>query len=344
MNDLDSSSLSDALGRASAAARVSSKMVLAAIACIALQLMTVALLIATSTRATRFMDRDYAYAGMLEGSWIIPGVALLALMCTTLLLIHLLRLVRSQIAANAETAEALRLADQRIDAQVEARTAELTALSQHLLRTSEEEKSRIARELHGTLGSNLTAINMDLNWIGKRLPDAPELRDRLQRALKMLTDTVEMKHEMIEGLRPSHLDNLGLGFAVRSHCREFTQRTGLPCEVMVQEDFDEIDPAWSIALYRVMQEALVNVARHARAHSVQVRLQREVAGLRLRVLDDGAGIPAEMVTRASSLGLAGMRERMRQVGGSVHFSGNPSNAGTIVDAFIPFEPIAAQLV
>ena len=319
-------------------------MALAAIACIALQLMTVALLIATSTRATRFTDRDPAYAGMLEGSWIISSVALLALACTAALLIHLLRLVRSQIAANAETAEALRLADQRLDAQVEARTAELTALSQRLLRTSEEEKSRIARELHGTLGSNLTAINMDLNWIGKRLPDAPELRDRLQRALKMLTDTVEMKHEMIEGLRPSHLDNLGLGIAVRTHCREFTQRTGLPCELTVEEDFDEIDPAWSIALYRVMQEALINVARHAQAHSVQVMLLREAAGLRLRVLDDGAGISPELVSRASSLGLSEMRERMRQVGGSVHFSSNASNAGTIVDAFVPFEPVAAQLV
>jgi signal transduction histidine kinase len=182
---------------------------------------------------------------------------------------------------------------------------------------------------------------MDLNWIVKRLPDEPELRDRLQRALKMLTHTVEMKHELIEALRPSHLDNLGLGFAVRTHCREFTQRTGLPCEVKVEEDFDELDPAWSIALYRVMQEALTNVAQHARAHSVQVVLVREPAGLRLRVLDDGAGIP-DGLSSQPSLGLVGMRERMREVGGSVQFSSNASRAGTIVDAFVPFDRVAAQ--
>ena len=87
----------------------------------------------------------------------------------------------------------------------------------------------------------------------------PELRERLQRSLQMLAETVELKHEVIEGLRPSHLDNLGLAYAMRSHCREFTRRSGVPCEVTVEEDFDDLDPAWSIALYRIAQEALTNV-------------------------------------------------------------------------------------
>ena len=112
-----------------------------------------------------------------------------------------------------ESAEnALRESNQVLNEQVEQRTAELTELSQHLLRVSEEEKAKLARELHDTLGSNLTAINMDLNWIQRRLPEGTrEIKERLQRVLQMLTETVELKHEVIEGLRPSHLDNLGPG-------------------------------------------------------------------------------------------------------------------------------------
>ena len=97
----------------------------------------------------------------------------------------------------------MREANQRLNEQVEQRTAELTELSQHLIRVSEEEKAKLARELHDTLGSNLTAINMDLNWIQRRLPEGSrEMRERLQRVLQMLAETVELKHEVIEGLRP----------------------------------------------------------------------------------------------------------------------------------------------
>src|SRR6185436_9369375 len=160
---------------------------------------------------------------------------------------------------------------------VEQRTAELTELSQHLIRVSEEEKAKLARELHDTLGSNLTAINMDLNWMQRRLPEGTrdEVKERLQRVMQMLTETVELKHEVIEGLRPSHLDNLGLAFAMRSHCREFTRRTGLPCDIEVEEDFDDLDPAWSIAFYRIVQEALTNITKHAQATQVRITLARE---------------------------------------------------------------------
>ena len=227
---------------------------------------------------------------------------------------------------------------------MEERTAELTELSQHLIRVSEEEKARIARELHDTLGSNLTAINMDLNWIKKRLPPGhADLHERLLRSLQMLADTVELKHEVIEGLRPSHLDNLGLAYAMRSHCREFTRRSGVPCDVTVDEDFDELDPAWSIALYRIAQESLTNVTRHARAKSVQLYLQREPEGIRLRIVDDGAGMPEGAVSRPTSHGLVGMRERMRQVGGTIRFTVNDRQQGTIVDAFIPSRIAAAAV-
>ncbi len=273
---------------------------------------------------------------VLHDMWLTVGIAVFTTVLTVGVLIGLQTLLRRYVAARARAEGALVEANQQLNRQVEERTAELSELSQHLISVSEEEKARIARELHDTLGSNLTAINMDLNWINKRLPaEQPELRERLQRSLQMLSDTVELKHEVIEGLRPSHLDNLGLAYAMRTHCREFTRRTGVPCDVQVNEDFDDLDPSWSIALYRIAQEALTNVTRHACAQSVQVHLSRSEDGIRLRIIDDGAGIPEGAVSRAKSHGLVGMRERMRQIGGAIRFGTDPVRGGTVVDAFIP---------
>ncbi|HEY6643857.1 CHASE3 domain-containing protein [Povalibacter sp.] len=292
-------------------------------------------------RVTRMVEEEDMRIEALRGEvlhdmWLTVGVAVFTTVLTVGVLIGLQALLRRYVAARARAEGALLEANQQLNRQVEERTAELSELSQHLISVSEEEKARIARELHDTLGSNLTAINMDLNWINKRLPpEHHELRDRLQRSLQMLADTVELKHEVIEGLRPSHLDNLGLSYAIRTHCREFTRRTGIPCEVQVAEDFDDLDPAWSIALYRIAQEALTNITRHAHAKSVHVELSREEAGIRLRIIDDGAGIPDGAISRAKSHGLIGMRERMRQIGGVIHFGKDEVKGGTIVDAFIP---------
>lgn len=307
--------------------------------------------VAGTGRATASMDRvreivgrmlkeedarvDSLRAEVLHDMWLTMAVALFTTVVTIGVLVGLHKLLRRYVGARARAETALREANQSLNREVEERTAELTELSQHLIRVSEEEKAKLARELHDTLGSNLTAINMDLNWISKRLPpEQPELRERLQRSLQMLTETVELKHEVIEGLRPSHLDNLGLAFAMRSHCREFTRRTGLPCEVEVLEDFDEIDPELSIAFYRVAQESLTNVTKHAQATSVRLRLHREPGGIRLCIIDDGAGLPVGAASKPKSHGLIGMRERMRQVGGTLEIRPN-ERGGTVVEAFIP---------
>lgn len=308
--------------------------------------------VAGTGRATASMDRVREIVGrmlteedarvealraeVLHDMWLTMAVALLTTVVTVGVLIGLHKLLRRYVAARARAENALREANQSLNREVEERTAELTELSQHLIRVSEEEKAKIARELHDTLGSNLTAINMDLNWISKRLPpEQPELRERLQRSLQMLTDTVELKHEVIEGLRPSHLDNLGLAFAMRAHCGEFTRRTGVPCDVEVVEDFDELDPGWSIALYRIAQESLTNVTKHAHAKSVKMQLHREAGGIRLRIIDDGTGMPAGAASKPKSHGLVGMRERMRQIGGAIEIRPSEGGAGTVVDAFIP---------
>jgi signal transduction histidine kinase len=290
----------------------------------------------------RLMKQEDTHIEALRGEvvhdmWLTVGIAVFTTVLTVGVLIGLQALLRRYVAARARAERALRQANEHLNRQVEERTADLSELSQHLIRVSEEEKANIARELHDTLGSNLTAINMDLNWISTRLPpQQPELRERLQRSLQMLADTVELKHEVIEGLRPSHLDNLGLGYAMRSHCREFTRRTGVPCDVFVQEDFDDLDPDWSIALYRIAQESLTNVTRHAKASSVRLHLDREADGVRLRIIDDGVGMPADAPSRSVSHGLIGMRERIRQVGGVICIGSRPEPSGTVVDAFIPY--------
>ena len=240
-------------------------------------------------RASKRLRRE-----VLRDLWVAGGVALLTTVVTVAVLIGLNKLLQRYVRDRESAERALREANQHLNQLVEQRTAELTELSQHLIRVSEEEKAKLARELHDTLGSNLTAINMDLNWIQRRLPEGSrEVRERLQRVLQMLAETVELKHEVIEGLRPSHLDNLGLAFAMRSHCREFTRRTGLPCDVDVHEDFDDLDPAWSIALYRIAQEALTNITKHAqatpRAHRAGARAGRRAAADRRRRRRAGGG-------------------------------------------------------
>lgn len=221
------------------------------------------------------------------------------------------------------------------DEKVHARAAELTQLSRHLIRVAEEEKAELARELHDTFGSNLTAINMDLNWIAKRLPpERPELREKLQRALQMLSETVRSTQDVIDRLRPSQLDNLGLAVALRSHCRDLAQRVSCTCEFEATEDFETLDRMHSIALYRVAQEALDNAEKHAHAATIQVDLRREVNGIRLRIWDDGVGLPDEMNT--GSHGMAAMRERIEALGGTLIVTG-ARERGTQVDAFIPSE-------
>jgi signal transduction histidine kinase len=221
------------------------------------------------------------------------------------------------------------------DEKVHARAAELTQLSRHLIRVAEEEKAQLARELHDTFGSNLTAINMDLNWIAKRLPpDRSELREKLQRALHMLRETVRSTQEVIDRLRPSQLDNLGLAVALQSHCSDLAQRVSCTCEFEATEDFETLDRMHSIALYRVAQEALENAEKHAHASTIQVDLRREENGIRLRIWDDGVGLPDEMNT--ASHGMAAMRERIEALGGTLTVTG-VRERGTQVDAFIPSE-------
>jgi signal transduction histidine kinase len=297
--------------------------------------------VAGTDRATQTMDRvrgvvdrmmseedsriEASRREVLRDMWVGAGVAVLATVVTVAVLIALNKLLQRYVRDRESALRALRQANQHLNHVVEQRTAELTELSQHLIRVSEEEKAKLARELHDTLGSNLTAINMDLNWIQRRLPETPrEVRERLQRVLQMLADTVELKHEVIEGLRPSHLDNLGLAFAMRSLSRVHAPHRA-PLRYRVHEGLRRSRSSWSIAFYRIVRRRSTNITKHAQATQVDQPGSR-AGGLRLRIRTTGSASPTRP-SPSPNRTVVGMRERMREMGGASRSAGRPAAAG-----------------
>jgi signal transduction histidine kinase len=245
-------------------------------------------------------------------------------------------LIRRGFRLRLEAERALQQTNDHLETLVAARTEQLSVLSRHLIRVSEDEKARLARELHDEMGANLTAIGLDIATVGDQLKASqPELAATLARARKTLVETVHLKRRIIEGLRPSLLDNMGLAAALRSYCEDFGRVTGLDCEALVAEDVDQAGPMQAIALFRITQEALNNVAKYARAKHVIVHLAREGEALALEVSDDGIGIAPDAMRRPKSHGLLGMRERALLLGGSLQVGRGVNGIGTSVHACVP---------
>ena len=260
-------------------------------------------------------------------------ISLINLAALTVLYRSTLTNLRSRHASEA----ALKESNETLEAKVASRTQQLSHLSRHLLTVSESEKAALAGELHDELGSNLTAVMLDVSAVEKRLDTIDRaLADKLKRAIKVLHNTVDIKRRIIHGLRPSMLDSLGIASALRMHCEDFTRRTGLPCAAVTTDDFDDLDPGWNIAFFRIAQEALTNVAKYANATHVDVSLERERQGIRLRIVDDGVGIAADVIDKPLSHGLLGMRERIALLGGLFAIRSGDDGKGTIIDAFVPF--------
>ena len=216
------------------------------------------------------------------------------------------------------------------------RTEQLSVLSRHLISVNEVEKARLARELHDELGANLTAISMDLGAVTQQLAQTqPELAAQLRRAKATLLETVELKRRIVEDLRPSLLDNLGLCAAIESYCEDFARMSSVRCETDVDIAIDNREATLTIALFRIVQESLTNIMKYASAATVTVSLKRNETGLVLRVIDDGVGIAADALQKPMSHGLLGMRERALLLGGSLTVKPGPGGCGTCVEALIP---------
>jgi signal transduction histidine kinase len=152
--------------------------------------------------------------------------------------------------------------------------------------------------------------------------------------MQTLKSVVELKRRIVEDLHPSMLVALGLAASMQDHCEEFTRRTGLPCSLDIPQVV-EMDPNWQIALYRILQKSLSNVAQYAKATHVRISLRREVHGIRLQIIDDGIGVAENAMTTRGSYGLAAMRERVSELGGSFTVRAGEGQRGTVVEAYLP---------
>jgi len=205
----------------------------------------------------------------------------------------------------------------------------------HLQSAREEERSRIAREIHDELGQALTGLKFDISWIGKKLPEGTgELESKTKEMGKLIDGTIQMVRRISSELRPGVLDRLGLAAAIEWQVQEFQNRTGIRCTLSPNFEDMRLDRDRATAVFRILQEALTNVARHANATAVNVSLRFESGNLILEVRDDGKGIPESALLDPKSLGLLGMKERAFAFGGRVNIASNPGK-GTRVILDIP---------
>ncbi|HSC22914.1 MAG TPA: CHASE3 domain-containing protein [Casimicrobiaceae bacterium] len=252
---------------------------------------------------------------------------------TIALLFVVWALARREISAREAKRRMLIEEQRRLEQEVTARTEELSELSTYLQTVREEEKSRLARDIHDELGGILVGAKMDVAWAAQKCKTAlPEAAEKLGRALEILDEGVEMKRRIIEELRPTLLDNLGISSALDWQVRQTCERAGLNCELNLADI--ELPPEVSIALYRIVQEALTNIVKYASARNVDVELLGDEDGVSLIVHDDGAGLPTGVESSRLSHGIVGMRQRVRALNGTFKIGSRPGS-GTTIEVFIP---------
>lgn len=209
----------------------------------------------------------------------------------------------------------------------------LEDLHKHLNEIRENERALIAREIHDQIGQSLTALKLDLNMLHKDIDSNPKTVAKLESMVELVSNTIKDVQRISSDLRPGILDELGLVSAIEWYCDEFEKRTNIRCNLRL-DDSDYSDSQINLTLFRVLQEILTNVIRHARASSVSIKLRQLNKGTTMTVKDDGIGIPEEKIRSGKSLGLIGMRERLKQFNGTIDVS-SKKNFGTKLVIFIP---------
>ena len=218
---------------------------------------------------------------------------------------------------------------------------QLRALTKYLQYVREEERTRIAREVHDELGQALTGLKLDLVWLAHKVPGTKALQEKVKSMSAHIDETIHAIRRIATELRPGVLDSLGLAAAVEWQAADFQERTGIRCEVKI-DVLPEAAPGQelSTACFRIFQETLTNIIRHAEASRVEVHLAQNERELMLSVRDNGRGISEREIVHARSIGLIGMKERAAQVGGEVFFFGLPGR-GTTVTLRVPLHAVVA---
>ncbi|WP_228720790.1 hybrid sensor histidine kinase/response regulator [Nitrogeniibacter mangrovi] len=223
----------------------------------------------------------------------------------------------------------------RTEAELRASQLHLKALSNHLQNAKEEERERIARDVHDVLGGHLVGLKFSISLIASK-PDLPaaQLKERIGQIEALIDEAIDTVGRITRELRPGILKDFGLAAAIESHAEDFAQHTGLTCRILCADDDVELPEDESIALFRIFQEALTNVSKHACAELVEVRLMHTGDGVMLEVADDGIGVSEADLGKPRSFGLRGVRERVASLGGTVTLQARQPK-GTVLQVLLP---------
>lgn len=259
-----------------------------------------------------------------------------------ILMAILFLVIKRQFELREQLATLLQSENQRLDMLVQERTAELSDLASYLTNAREVEKARLARELHDELGALLTVAKMESGWLARKLEGTalPNCAEHLARLDGMLDSGIALKRRIIDDLRPPLLEALGLVSTMRDLGEEFSQSSGQKLSLELPADDLDLPPATALALFRIAQEALTNIRKHARAKHVKLALRHVEGGLELEIEDDGIGFQTGWV-RGRHHGLAGMKHRVQMCAGDFSLISKPGE-GTRLLVRIPHVPIAVN--
>ena len=226
---------------------------------------------------------------------------------------------------------------ERHQRQMEQHQAEITALNERLMKAQEEERTRIAGELHDGVLQQLTTVALNLGAVKYQVPPGSPAKTEIDGVQDKLIEIGTGIRQLSHDLHPASLHEAGLPNALSSYCGEFSKTRGIPVSCEADFDVKELSPGAALALYRIAQEALGNVAKHSKAKQVRVRLMRADGVVRLTVSDDGIGFVPGRGGDSGGVGLVNMRERVRELDGTLELESEPGR-GTIVRAEVPFRP------
>jgi signal transduction histidine kinase len=281
---------------------------------------------AVMVRALDGWERELTLAERLNLATLLLGLVLTLIAATAL--------ARNQ-RQRAATAAELRRQHDELKSQFDAQAAELNDLARHLQHVQEEERARLSRGLHDELGGVLLAARMDVTWMQQRAAgDDANVRMRLERLKQVLDQGIELKRRVVEELRPTLLDTMGLVAALRWQCEETCRRANLRCTERYPDEEPKFNRVGAIALFRVVQEALANVAKHAGASEVDVELELTDQEVIVTIRDNGVGAAPTDLNRPRAHGIAGLRHRIQVLGGRLDISSAPQ-VGTTVRVRVP---------